>query len=78
MNRNFLWLAAIGLVSMLAGVLLFNQLQPDPQNKTSATAETPVALHSIPLFDLSGQQTTIGDWEANILIVNFWAPWCAP
>jgi general stress protein CsbA len=44
-NRNFLWLTAIGLVSLLAGVLLFNQLQPDPQNKTSATAETPVALH---------------------------------
>jgi len=77
-NRNFLWLTAIGLVSMLAGVLLFNQLQPDPQNKTSASAETTVALHSIPLFDLSGQQTTIGDWKANILIVNFWAPWCAP
>ena len=78
MNRNFLKLIAIGLVSMLAGVLLFNQLQPDAQDKAPVSAETPIALHSIPLFDLSGQQTTIGDWEANILIVNFWAPWCAP
>jgi len=77
-KRNFLWLTVIGMVSMLAGVLLFNQLQPNPQNKTSATAETPVALHSIPLFDLGGHQTTISEWEAKILIVNFWAPWCAP
>ncbi len=78
MNRNLLQLSAIGLVSILAGVLLFNLLQPDMPKKESVAAETPIELHSIPLFDLTGQQTTIGDWKGNILIVNFWAPWCAP
>ncbi len=78
MNRNLLKYSVIGLVSMLAGVLLFNLLQPDTPKKESAAAETPIELHSIPLFDLTGQQTTIGDWKGNILIVNFWAPWCAP
>ena len=78
MNRNLLQLSAIGLVSMLAGVLLFNMLQSDTPKKESAAAEAPIDLHSIPLFDLTGQQTTVGDWKGNILIVNFWSPWCAP
>jgi len=77
-NRNLLLLAAVGLVSMLGGALLFNLLQPDSPRIEPASADTPIELHSIPLLDLSGQQTTIGDWEGNILIVNFWAPWCAP
>lgn len=78
MNRNLFLLAVIGLVSMLGGALLFNLLPPDSPKIRSASAETAIELHSIPLFDLSGQQTTIGNWEGNILIVNFWAPWCAP
>ena len=78
MNRNRLLLVAIGMVSMLGGVLLFHLLQPDSRNTELAVADTPVELHSIPLFDLSGQQTFIGDWKGNILVVNFWAPWCAP
>ena len=78
MNRNLLLLAVVGLVAMLAGALLFNFLQSDTPGKTSVNVETPVELRAIPLFDLEGQQTTIGDWEARILVVNFWAPWCAP
>ena len=78
MNRNLLLLAAIGLVSMLGGALLFNLLQSDSSEIEPVSADTPIELQAIPLFDLSGQQTTIGDWEGNILIVNFWAPWCAP
>jgi thiol-disulfide isomerase/thioredoxin len=78
MNRNLLQLAVIGLVSMLGGALLFNLLQSDSSKIEPVSADTPIELQAIPLFDLSGQQTTIGDWEGNILIVNFWAPWCAP
>ncbi|MCP4875001.1 MAG: TlpA family protein disulfide reductase [Gammaproteobacteria bacterium] len=76
MKRNQLAVGAIALVSMLAGTLLFNLLQTDPASQ--ATAETSLELHSIPLVDLNGQQTSIGDWKGDILIVNFWAPWCAP
>jgi thiol-disulfide isomerase/thioredoxin len=77
-NRNLLLLGVIGLVSMLAGALLFNLLQSDKSANASLDPEIPLELHSIPLFDLDGQQSRIADWEANILIVNFWAPWCAP
>ncbi len=78
MKHNGFGLAAIALVSMLGGALLFNLLQPDSSTIPPASSTTPIELHSIPLFDLSGQQTSIGDWKGDILIVNFWAPWCAP
>ena len=78
MNRNRLLLVAVGLVSMLSGVLLFHLLQPDPSKIDPVSLDTSIDLYSIPLFDLDEHQTTIGDWEGNIVIVNFWAPWCAP
>jgi thiol-disulfide isomerase/thioredoxin len=75
---NVFGLGAIALVSMLVGALSFNLLQNDSPATNPTIAEAQVELHSIPLFDLTGQQTTIGDWKGDILIVNFWAPWCAP
>ena len=78
MNRNHFLLGAIALVSLLAGALLFNLLQPQPTQADSATAQADVELHSVPLTDLDGQQTLFKDWRGKILVVNFWAPWCAP
>ena len=78
MNRNRLLLAVIGLVSMLAGALLFNLLQSGATDKTPVNVDAPIELYAIPVFDLDGKETTIADWEAELLIVNFWAPWCAP
>jgi len=69
-KRNPLQLAVIGLVSMLGGALLFNLLQPDSSTIPPASSITPIELHSIPLFDLSGQQTIIGDWKGDILIIE--------
>ena len=74
MNRNFLLLSAVGLVSLLAGVLLFKLLQPSPVDPSVQQVE----LHSIPLTGLDGRQSRLADWQTDILIVNFWAPWCAP
>jgi thiol-disulfide isomerase/thioredoxin len=77
-NRNFLLLSAVGLVSLLAGVLLFKLLQPGPSEQDSAGLATEIELHSIPLTGLDGKQSRLDDWQSEILIVNFWAPWCAP
>ncbi len=78
MKPGTLGLAAIGLVSMLSGMLLFNEFQTDDSETPVTPTTSRIELHSIPLFDLAGQQSSIDDWKGNILIVNFWAPWCAP
>ena len=78
MNRNGLILAAVALVSALAGVLLYEFLQPVSTKAPAASSLAPLELKSVPLTDLEGRQTVFGDWKGDILLVNFWAPWCAP
>ena len=78
MNRHSLVLAAVALVSMLGGVVLYNILQPVNLEAPASPAQTPVELHSIPLTDLDNRQTVLRDWQGQLLVVNFWAPWCAP
>ncbi len=78
MKRDRLLLLAVGLLSLLAGVILFKLLVPDSQTLNPAATAPAIELHSIPLTDLDGSDTLLGDWQSEILIVNFWAPWCAP
>jgi thiol-disulfide isomerase/thioredoxin len=76
-NRNHLLLGATALVSLLAGFLLFNMLNSD-RATGKPVVDQEISLQSIPLTDLDGAQTLLGDWDSKILVVNFWAPWCAP
>jgi thiol-disulfide isomerase/thioredoxin len=76
--RNRLLLGALALISLLAGAGLFKLLQPPPAQPLPASAVSHIELHSIPLTDLDGRQTLLKDWDSDILVVNFWAPWCAP
>jgi thiol-disulfide isomerase/thioredoxin len=76
--RNRLLLGTIVLVSLLAGAGLFKLLQPLPKQSETASAASSIELHSIPLTGLDGQETLFKDWNSEILVVNFWAPWCAP
>jgi thiol-disulfide isomerase/thioredoxin len=62
---------------LLAGLALFKLIEPGSTN-TSAPATTDIELNSIPLNELDGRQTLVSDWDDKVLVVNFWAPWCAP
>ena len=78
MNRYALLLAVVGLLSMLGGVLLFNLINPGSAPLETASSDKPIKLQAIPLTDLRDQQSLVGDRKGKILVVNFWAPWCAP
>ncbi len=77
MKPAYLSTGAVALVSLLAGVVLFQWLEPKLR---APRAEAPAAieLHSIPLTRLDGETQLLGDWRGQILIVNFWATWCLP
>ena len=76
--RNRLLLGTIALVALLAGSGLFKLLQPLPAQPAPASAAPSIELHSIPLTGLDGRETLLKDWDSEILVVNFWAPWCTP
>ncbi len=78
MKRKFPLLIAGALVSMAAGIFLYQFLQSRVLTGPADTGQAPLELPSIPLTDLENRDTLLGDWKSDILLVNFWAPWCAP
>lgn len=84
MSRTTLLGLVVALVAGLAGVLTGLWLQEDP-NATGAGApgEGPAALHGRPRppFELGasdGRRVSADDFDGQVLLVNFWATWCAP
>jgi thiol-disulfide isomerase/thioredoxin len=72
-----LTLGAVALLSLAAGMILY-QFWITPPASTGQADSKAVRLDSIPLVGLDGEQTLFSDWQGDVLVVNFWAPWCAP
>lgn len=67
-RRRFLWLAGAFLAAGLSGATI-----------RSAEADDRAALlRARPLTDADGATTTLAAWDGQIVVVNFWASWCAP
>jgi len=77
-TRKNLLIVAIALSSMLGGVALYHILQTRLFTGPAATSQAPLEIHSIPLTDLDQRETVLADWQGEVLLINFWAPWCAP
>lgn len=76
MKPGRLLLPAVGLLSLLAGIVLFRLIVPGDNSAPGVVPD--IELHSIPMTGLDGRESRLADWRDEILVVNFWAPWCAP
>jgi thiol-disulfide isomerase/thioredoxin len=63
-----------GTLALGAGIY-FGTGRHDVDSGARPSAETLLALT---LPDLAGQQQSLAQWKGKLLIVNFWATWCAP
>jgi thiol-disulfide isomerase/thioredoxin len=67
-------LIVVGVLAIAAGVFVSLTSPRPPAPSTYAVDE----LLSRPLKDLSGRARSISEWKGEVVLVNFWATWCAP
>lgn len=80
MNPSLKRWVALGVVAAVAlGAGLYFGMQrtgapaPGPVNAAAATA-----LGQLALPDPAGKEQRLDQWRGKVLVVNFWATWCAP
>ncbi len=92
MNKpGYVWLAAAGLAFASAGFFAYRLLDKEPPLpqpsglRAVSSALTPeqnqeafTKLMQLTLPDLDGHAQAFSQWRGKVLVVNFWASWCAP
>src|SRR3569623_2142644 len=76
--------AALLGIAVLSGGLWYKLLQPAPTARPAESEPDPgqaMGKQRRPEFalaDLGGAQRAGKEWDGKVLVVNFWATWCAP
>ncbi len=70
-TRKAVVIVVLALVGVLAGLWTSHVLR-------NGAPETPTPAPAITLTDLNGKPVSLAQYQGKLLIVNFWATWCAP
>jgi peroxiredoxin len=67
--RNWVLVGAAGAIALAAGIslALWDRTPPDAST-----------LLSLSLPDTDGTSQSLGQWRGKVLVINYWATWCAP
>lgn len=68
--------AAVACVALLAGTALWVATAPGPRLKAPDISSS--ALFAAGFHDLQGASRSLGEFQGKVLVLNFWATWCAP
>jgi thiol-disulfide isomerase/thioredoxin len=85
MQKSSLRWLAIGVVAAVglgAGIYFARQAQaPQAPDSGGTLAQDPAvaaALAGLALPDPDGKEQKLAQWRGKVVVVNFWATWCAP
>jgi len=70
--KFFLFIICFSIFSSIS------QTNEDVPLNNMVISEIPKPISSLIFEDFSGKKTNIKDYQGKLLIVNFWATWCAP
>lgn len=71
----------VATLALVAGIFLRAQLTDSNQSLAlsgEAKKNGAEAVFATSLPDIDGANQAISQWRGNVLVVNFWATWCAP
>jgi len=63
-------------VAAIAGIAGYHFNQANLRSQTTVAAAQKLML--APLSGMNGRGQTLSQWRGKVLVVNFWATWCAP
>jgi thiol-disulfide isomerase/thioredoxin len=72
-NTQAIWLAAIGFLAAVAGVWIAGYFFRGNSDGLSS-----VPPGEIRFTDMEGYGRQLAEWRGRVVLVNFWATWCAP
>lgn len=70
-------LGAAAALALSVGVVTNLFLHGDPSDTAAGDVDVQEVL-AVRLPDLAGKETSLAQWKGKVLVVNFWATWCAP
>ena len=82
-RKDVILYTGIALLCAAAGAYVALSKEAVPVTTTAAPPASPVstpvgALFAQSMNDASGANHSLARWKGKALVVNFWAPWCAP
>ena len=79
MNKKTIAIGAVALVFGVLGAVVATSKKTATVPTAAAPADAPVAaLYAQSMNDPAGTPHALSQWKGKALVVNFWAPWCAP
>jgi thiol-disulfide isomerase/thioredoxin len=72
--REWALIAAVAIAAAAAGYT-YNLWRTAP---AAANREAVAIMMGAHFPDLTGERQALGQWAGKVLVVNFWATWCAP
>ncbi|OWW19039.1 TlpA disulfide reductase family protein [Noviherbaspirillum denitrificans] len=74
MKKNVLIFGGVAILFAVFGIFFaIQRLSPAPAESSAVST-----FLSQTMKDANGQEQALGQWKDQVLIVNFWATWCAP
>jgi len=77
----FVAIAATVVLVLFGAAFLVGRLEQQPavtKTVNVGSAATPSVIYAASFPDLAGTPQVLGQWNQKLLILNFWATWCAP
>jgi thiol-disulfide isomerase/thioredoxin len=77
-KTRYLLYALTAFSAFGAGLWLAVSRQAVPPPAVAKADSPAAAIYAMELPDLQGKQQRIAQWRGKVVVVNFWATWCAP